>query len=155
VALGFDHFVQLKRQNFLRKIVSSLVAHQTNRWHRRQETTTSLTPIRLDVDRVAIDWVERPLLDHLHQFEANFTEVAAVLRPYPTLTLTYEADILPDPAIGYGKVCRFLGLSEEKVTVRYGRSNPYPLRQLIQNFDEVAQALQNSPYEWMLWDEKI
>ena len=151
--LGFSRFVVLKRRNYLRKIVSSLIAHQTHKWHHRQETPASLTPVYIDVDQVDIDWTKRPLLDHLYQFEANFLEATAVLSSYATLHLTYETDILADPAVGYGKICRFLELTEEEVVVRYGRSNPYPLRTLIQNYDDVACTLQNTPFEWMVQDE--
>ena len=152
VVMGFAHFVLLKRQNYLRKIVSSLIARQTNQWHRRGDAQTTLSPIWLDVNHVAIDWVERPLLDHLNQFEADFAEVEVALRPFSTLNLAYETDILPDPQIGYGKLCRFLGLPIVDSKVRYGRSNPYTLRQLIQNYDEVAQTLQNTPFAWMALD---
>lgn len=152
-ALGFRQFVLLKRKNYLRKIVSSLVATQTKRWHLRSNDVAQLSPIEVDINRVAIDWVERPLLDHLYQFEADFAEAVSVLRPYSTLTLHYKTDILPNPQIGYGKLCQFLGLPLADGVVRYGRSNPYPLSQLIRNYDEVAQALENTPFEWMVKDD--
>ena len=95
------------------------------------------------------------MLDHLQQFEDDFAQAMAILQPLPCLNLTYETDILPDPRIGYAKVCRFLGLPVQEGMVRYSRSNPYPLHDLIQNFDEVAQTLQNGPFEWMLFDEHI
>lgn len=123
--------------------------------HHRQAETAVFSPVYLDVNRVEIDWTIRPLLDHLAQFEADFAQAMAVLQPFPCLTLTYEAVILPDPRLGYTKVCRFLDIPVQTGVVRYGRSNPYPLRQLIQNFDEVAHTLQNSPFEWMLFDERM
>lgn len=153
VALGFTKFILLKRQNYLRKIVSSLIAHQTKQWHRRRNDGSVLSPVWLDVNKVAIDWTERPLIDHLNQFEADFAQAEAVLRPFPTLNLEYEMDILPNPKIGFGKVCRFLGLPVNEGEVRYGRSNPYPLRQLIRNYEEVAKTLKNTPFEWMVTNE--
>lgn len=151
--LGFEHFIILKRKNYLRKVVSSLIAHQTNQWHRRPSQPEQLTRIWLDTENVQIDWAQKPLLDYFHQYDADFAAAQKYLSSCSVQMVSYEAHILPDPVIGYRLCCRFLGIPSTEVTVPYGRTNPFPLRKILLNFDEVASLLQNTPYEWMLTDK--
>jgi len=47
-------------------------------------------------------------------------------------------------------VCDFLGLPEFQTTIRYGRTTPGRLRDVIKNFDKVRSVLQDTAHEWML-----
>lgn len=66
------------------------------------------------------------------------------------LRLTYEEDVERDPRVGYRRICSFLEIKPHDVPVRLGRTNPFTLGELIENFDEVRQALDGSQYGWML-----
>jgi hypothetical protein len=66
------------------------------------------------------------------------------------LTLTYEDDIESDPMIGYRKMCDFLNIVPEPMTVRFKKRNPFPLERIILNFEDVEAALRGSRFEWML-----
>ncbi|MCP4362627.1 MAG: hypothetical protein GY796_31880 [Chloroflexi bacterium] len=152
--LGFLHFVVLKRKNYLRKVVSSLVAQQTKQWHQQPGQPQVLTPIDLNLNRVSIDWAHMPLLAHLAQYAQDFAAIQMMLEPFSPLNLIYEDDILLDPQIGYAKCCHYLNIDNIEVIVRYGRSNPFPLREIITNYAEVAGELNGTPFEWMLSDEE-
>jgi hypothetical protein len=77
----------------------------------------------------------------------------ALLADKDVLQLTYEDDILKDPRIAYRRVCGYLGLEPCPAFVRHARSNPFRLDEIIENYDEVKQALSGTEFEWMLEDK--
>jgi LPS sulfotransferase NodH len=154
-AADFRRFILLERRNYLRKIVSSLIAKSSGQWHFRNKSPQKPAPVFIDVDAVAIDWTVLPLLTHLERFRDDFTQAAAVLRPYPLLNLTYETDIAADPTIAFSKACRFLNLEPHPAIVHYQRANPYPLTDLIVNVDQVAKRLRHTPFAWMLSEDEL
>lgn len=66
--------------------------------------------------------------------------------------MTYEDDISKDPLVGYKRICQFLGAGLEKVSIRFGKTNPFKLSDIIINFEEVERILRGSPFEWMLYE---
>jgi hypothetical protein len=65
---------------------------------------------------------------------------------------TYEEDVEEDPQRAYRRICRHLHLPVHESTVQKSRTNPYPLFDLIENFDVVRSLLRGTDYEWMLED---
>lgn len=150
--LGFTHFIVLERRNLLRKIVSSVIARANRRYHRSEQQEAVLTQVHLDPDKIEIDSNSRPLLDYLREWESCFAELERLLEQRTKLWLTYEQDILADPLNGYRRCCGLLGVRPCQATVRYGRTNPFPVRQAITNWRQIAQVLSGTAYEWMLYD---
>jgi hypothetical protein len=68
------------------------------------------------------------------------------------LKLTYEDDIMQDPVKTSIQVCEFLGISPAPAVIRYTRSTPFPLRDVVANFREVETALAGTEFAWMLND---
>jgi LPS sulfotransferase NodH len=151
-AAGFTHFIVLDRKNRLRKMVSSVIAQQPgNKYHIANNEKAKRSLALVDVGSVKIDSDDKPLLSFLEDYDEQFFEVAKVLSDRNVLQLSYEEDIQEDPRQAYTKVCEFIGLPQQtNIEVRLNRTNPYPLSELIENYDEVAAALQGTPYEWML-----
>lgn len=152
--LGFKDFIVLKRENLLRKIVSSLIAHQltdNSGYHQSVNTKATLKQIEIDVNNVPIDRESKPLLSFLEDYDACFSDLNQILLKKRTLHLTYEADIASDPRIGYERICNFLNIPAQSVKVQLGKTNPFPLHDIIVNFSEVEQTLQNTRFEWMLY----
>jgi hypothetical protein len=52
--------------------------------------------------------------------------------------------------VAYEEVCRFLGIQIEEVSVELRKMNPFKLRDMLKNYQEVKQALVDTKYEWML-----
>lgn len=148
-ARGFDHFIVLRRRNTLRKVVSSVRLHSEKRSHRRKGEA-ELKRITLDVDDVRIDRDRKPLLAYLEDYERQFEALDRLLEGRDVLRLTYEEDVADDPTRAYRRCCGFLGLSPRPVEVAYGRTNPFPLSDIVVNLDEVEDALRGTPYEWMV-----
>ena len=66
------------------------------------------------------------------------------------LELSYEDDIAEDPRAAYARVCTWLGLEVVPAEPDLRRTNPRALREVISNWDEVANGLAGTPYAWML-----
>ncbi len=147
---GFDAFLLLKRRNFLRGVVSSLVAAQAKQYHFRNAEEVRCRPIVLDLERIEMDREEKSFFQFLEKYNAMFELLEELLEGERVLELVYEDDLLDDPRRGYRKVCEFLNLSDDPSEVRFVRSTPFPLREILVNFEEVARTLRGTPHAWML-----
>ena len=150
IAAGFGDFVALKRNNYLRKIVSSRIATETSQWFVPSSSQASFRRVRLDVECLPMDMQVKPLMAFLNDYDEQFARLDTLLQDRPVLRLSYEDDIQNDPVVAYRKVCDFLELPEVSTTIRYGRTTPYCLHDVIENFDEVQKALRNTRFAWML-----
>jgi len=152
IELGFTHFILLRRRNVLRKVVSALVAQSGAPKHIRSNEPRVMTKVTVDLDRVYdIDgcWT---WADYIKNQDAFYSSFAKNVDPSRMLELYYEDDLRDDPSFGYAKTCAFLDLAPGPTRTRYVRTNPFPLRKLIVNYDEVAARLVGTPDEWMLDD---
>ena len=76
-------------------------------------------------------------------------EVETLLSGKNVLNLTYEDDIEQYPQSAYHSICEFVNMEATKASVILSKINPFPLKDIIENFAEVKAALHNTPYEWM------
>ncbi len=148
IGSGFDRFIVLERRNTLRKVVSSIRLHQERRSHRK-EGAARLHRIRVDVEDVRIDRASLPLVDHLEGYRRGFEELDHLIEDREVLRLSYEDDIAEDPRIAYQRCCAFLGIEPTPVEVAYGRTNPFPMKEIVINWDDVVRALSDTPFGWM------
>lgn len=151
--LGFTHYIILDRKNRLRKIVSSAIAHADKiKYHQGAQAKAKLKQIHLNVEKIEIDYDSKPLLDFLSDYDRQFTSLARLLQPKNYLGLTYEDDVQDDPRLGYRRICEYTGMRSKDISVQLSRTNPFPLKDMIENFEEVESLLQGTAYEWMLYD---
>ena len=148
-ALGCGNFISLRRKNLLRKIVSSIVAKETRSYHRDRAEKPQLTAIEIDPQKVEIDAESKPLTDFLDDYSSGFAELDRLLAGRRSLTLTYEGDISADPSRACERVCGFLGLGARESEAPFGKTNPFPLDEIVTNLGEVAAHLAGTPYAWM------
>jgi hypothetical protein len=152
-SLGFSHFVLLERKNRLRKIVSSLIAHENKmRYHVGSDVNLKVRKVRVDVDSIAIDFDRKPLLDFLEDYDNQVKRVEELLAGRNSLRIIYEEHIQSNPKIAYNMMCDFLHLKPGDPEVNLSRTNPFPVSQMIENYEEVGNVLSGTPYEWMLID---
>lgn len=140
-SLGNNRYIRLTRQNSLRHFVSIAVGKKTRQWHISREERPELTRVRLDIEE---------LLEHLRSMDEEVEELEDFLEGRPVLRLNYEDHIRSDPRIAYRRVCEFLGVRPAAVTIQHRRTNPFPLAEIVENFEEVEHTLSGTPYEWML-----
>lgn len=152
---GPARFMILRRENTLRKIVSTAVARVTGRFHRVDPNGAPPDPdapvrVRIDPHAHAIGRKAAPLVDYLERFDRFHAAIDEILAADDPLRLCYEIDILGDPQRAYRATCAWLGEQPVPVIVRFARTTPFPLRDVIENFDEVAKALEGTRWAWML-----
>lgn len=131
--------------------MSSIIAHKTMRWHQTIHEKPEPTQIELDLDNVRIGLTVKPLIVWLQDHQETFQMLEELLRDRKVLYLTYENDISTDPLIAYRRVCNFLDFDQYPVSIRYSKTNPFNLTELISNFDETRHILCGTPFEWMLY----
>ena len=132
--LGFTHFILLDRRNGLRKVVSSIIAHEVDgRSHFGADEEAELRRVRVDVNDVRIDFDAKPLVDYLEDYDAQMQILETKLQGRKLLRLTYEDDIQDDPRSAYARVCAFLGLTPAETSINLSRTNPFPVREMIES----------------------
>ncbi len=147
--IGVDRFIVLRRNNYLRKIVSSVIAKETDLWHVRDNTKPKLTAVRIEVDKLHLDRQWGSLMTFLKKFDEDFRRLDALLSGLPALKISYEEDVECNPLVAYRKIVDFCGLATIDPEVRLRKTNPYPLRELIVNYEEVRAYLAETDFAWM------
>ncbi|MGH7550629.1 MAG: hypothetical protein ACREK3_07725 [Gemmatimonadota bacterium] len=151
--LRFTHFIILERKNHLRRLLSGVIARRSTVFHRAPGDPLARSRVAIDVTRIKVVNTTVPLLDFLTWYEEFFASLRDLLDSSKTLWLTYEADILDDPVVGYGKTLSFLGIEAvSPPKISYGKTNPYPVEAMVSNFGELKGALQGTRFEWMLYE---
>lgn len=146
----FTHFIVQHRRNTLRQITSSAILFQRDKWRQKAGETTRLTQVTLDPEGLIYHRKRRGLLELIEQIHRWHDQTLALLRDRRLLTLIYEDDIEADPRVAYRKACDFLDIDPADVAVRDTKMNPFPLREMIENYDQIAALLRDTPHAWML-----
>jgi len=147
-----DRFILLERRNYLRKVVSSVVAEKIGKYHLRIGSNPELVRVKIEIDELDLDYDRKPLLDHLRGFRDDILNFQRLMDGRRFLKLAYEDDIIRDPVKTSIQVCEFLGISPAPGVIRYTRSTPFPLREVVANFREIETALAGTEFAWMLND---
>ena len=83
-----------------------------------------------------------------------YAEARRELSGCSTLELDFETHILPDPASAYRAVCNYVEVEPTPVRIRHQRVNPFPLAELVSNYQEIESLLRGTDFEWMLAKER-
>jgi len=139
--LGEFKIIHLMRRNRLRTLVSLAIAFKTDIWLQ----TRSRKTIPVDRRRIYLD--PESLIDRIGQIEAWESETRDRFAHRDMLEIYYE-DLIDRFDAMASTAIRFVGAERwSSNRIAYKRQNPEPLDQLISNFDEVSQALRNTPWE--------
>jgi glycosyltransferase involved in cell wall biosynthesis len=151
--LGVNKLIVLRRHNFFRKIVSSLVAGESGKWHIAMGQKTVRKKITINPDQLTINRKTGTLKSLLDGYAQSLSDMDALLINEEVLQLNYEDDIEHDPLVGYNKIAAYLGLSAFSPTVRLTKTNPFDLSEIVENLDELRVYLKDTEYAWMLYDK--
>jgi hypothetical protein len=129
--------IVLRRENRIRTFVSRLIAETTGEWELYRDTRHAPERPRVQVDLAA-------LRESIADNEIYYSDVEGSLRAtcQPFLRVCYERLVEGGERT---RVLEFLGLSASPraaatLSVRSVRQNPESLRQLITNYEELANA---------------
>jgi len=148
--MGVNRIVLLERRNYLRIILSRYAGAHREQWHVPALGESEVKSFALDPDRVEFARTTLPLTTWLEEFERDYAKARPLVAAVDGLYLTYEEDVLPDPRVGYRKLCAVMGLPALDVEVPLRRANPFPVREMLRNFDEVERHLRGTRFAWML-----
>ena len=131
--------IYLRRNNVLRKSVSSIAGRQRGYRHVRKEHGKALEKIWVDCDE---------LLVSLRASERRIENDQDVLQDVPHLLVDYENDLLD--ASKHDQTCKrvfkFIGISDAKVQSKFRRTSSDDLSNTIENYNEVKKFLNNTKY---------
>ncbi len=152
--LGYKKFIFLKRKNLLRRYISIKQMLNGGALH----TTTNIKgpkKLNIEVNDVWINKKKMSLVEYFKVLEEYFEEVDKVLADRDVLVLYYEDDIQENPLQGYQKICDFLKIGNENPKVKLKRTNPFTIKETIDNYEELEQMLNDTKYKWMLETDNI
>jgi hypothetical protein len=150
---GFQNIILLERRNTLRVILSGLIAAHSGQWHLSPGKRCRPMKVMLGRHPIAIDRRRGSLISFLEEYRHSFGHLEELLRGKRFLRLVYEDDLQQNPLIGYHRVCRFLKIPPVNARVRYARTNPFPLSDLVEDIEKMRELIKGTPFEWMGHDD--
>lgn len=168
------HVVHLKRRNMLRTLTSFKLARQTDVWFEDQRPASKFTPANLvravrhpaaafRVLRRRTNAITAPGASakvtisptELFEFETSnqirINNYDEAFSSHPRLELFYE-DVIAHREDTLAATQDFLGVERAALTTTLQRQNPEPLRDLIENYEELRAAFAGLP-EAAFFDE--
>lgn len=145
-AMGMGRFLVFERRNLVRYLLSVRLGQASKVWHVR----AGEVPKRRQVPLVVAPPGRPGLVAQLDRHARYYAELREALAHREAHWLTYEDHVLRDPQEAYRLACEALGVPAAQPRVPLGRTNPYSTREVLANFDEVAEALAGTPYLEML-----
>jgi len=149
--INFNHFIILERKNYLKQLISYKFAKETKIHHIKQPAKL-LRTIAINPENSLWFKEEKTLIQHFEYLDGFYKNAKNLIKNEKYLFLTYEDDILNNPNVAYEKICNFLEIEYQNPKVNLKRTNPFPLKEVIENFEEVEKCLKGTKYEWMLYD---
>ncbi|MBN2664847.1 MAG: hypothetical protein JXR68_14465, partial [Bacteroidales bacterium] len=149
--LDFKYFIHLKRKNYLKQYISVVRKRELKLCHIEDNSSISKT-IYLNIKNDKFRNNTGNIIENFEKLDQYYDKLEKQILNKKSLFLTYEDDILPNPKIAYNKICDFLNIKNENPVVNLKRTNPFPLKDVIENYNEVESYLKGTKYEWMLYD---
>lgn len=152
---GWSRHVVLERSNLLRRMVSHCIGQQTQRLHLSvSEPSPTPRPITIPLEAITVGMETRSLVDWLDVMTVAYQDLRQGLASRGGfLDLNYEQHLQKDPLVGYRLICENLGLPALSARVGLQRTNPFPLKDLIVNYEELSALLTPTVHAWMLAEE--
>ncbi len=153
-ALGDVKFMYLTRRNILRRQVSNLRCIYKDVSHAKNLESVNYDKVRIDSESMrdwSYDYTKRhtDLADFLETSHARQETVRQFAASRGELHLEYE-DFEKNPLAGAEKVFDFLEVPRIDAKSPLLKTGDKPLSDLVENYDEVRNALQNTRWEPML-----
>jgi len=147
--LGYSYFIFLKRKNLLRRYISIIQMLETNVYH---TTKNPVKPriITINTKNIWINNQKTDLINYFKILEKEYDDVQKIIKKYNFLYLSYEEDVLANPSIAYKKICKYINVEIQNPKVNLKRTNPFSIKEVVANYEEIEMELRNTDYYWML-----
>lgn len=152
--IGVTHFILLERRNILRRMTSQYVGAKTAVRHLDSSEAARVSKVVMDCQTCHFGDRYRPktLLACMEEVDGVYRAAHEAFAGEAFLPLVYEEDIdgAEGPARAVGRIFDLLDLPSEGIRPDLSKTNPFPLREIIENFDEVSEHLAGTRFAWML-----
>lgn len=149
-AQGVTHFISLRRENVLRLVVSERVAALRGMYHLKPGEKAKQVRIALDPHEMQSHLGIVTLDEKIRQFQDRYDAVDRLAGDTPLLNLSYEADVMNDPTVGYRRICSFLEIEPVDRDIALRPTTNQPLSELLEDYDAVREMLEPTEFAWML-----
>ena len=150
IEIGFDRFIILERKNYLKRMISHCVGQQTNLYHLKNGNKPQLHSIKMDIGNIKIGKGTNTLIDWFRIIKKDYGNLRSYLINTEFIEFKFEEDIQTDVRIAYDKVCSFLNIENHEVEIPFVRTNPFDIKDILINFEEVDNKLTDIEFSWML-----
>lgn len=135
---GFK-IIHLRRENLIHHAMSNIRANQFGYHQQVAKKRKKTGKVVVNIDEL-MGWMKRT--ESLYAYED------VLLKEVPHLTLTYENNIASEEKQQKTMVdvCQFLGIPYAAGECAYMKISPKSLADSIENYEEIATALQGTPY---------
>lgn len=133
--------IHLSRQNLLKVYVSTLLMQK----RRVLQATRPVAPVWIRVD-------PHKAVVFMRTARARYERYEALFARHSRLSVTYESlfDGVRLRAATASRICDFLGVSRHPMQSAIVKLNPSSLREMVTNYDELAEAVTRSEFAEML-----
>ena len=136
--------IHIKRRNLLRTYISKLIAQKTGAWNSRQEGS----PLDMKEKRVTVD-VQHCITELRDTISWEETYGKKMFPEHAYMELSFE-ELTGNLQSTIDSVMGFLGLKTMKVKSKLKRQNPEKLEDLVDNYEELANALLDSEFDYLV-----
>jgi len=137
--------IYVRRRNLLNQAFSNIIARNTDRWHRRKDSTGDAPFPRITI-------TPEELLHEIMVFVSWRDREGKALQGIPHLEVVYE-DMLECEGCWSGtmeKVFGFLGVDVVPVRSSLIKTYPRPYSEIVSNHDELMEVVKRSRYAYLL-----
>jgi len=149
-AMGFNKYIILKRENYLKRVACAALSRQTGDWDLSTEKNVSFQTVKINVNEYRYGSMTASLINHFRYLDKYYKVLDELLGNLNVLQLSYEKDLEAEPLSGFEKVCDYLSISPFKASVNFQKTDPFSLQELVRNYSEVERMLKGTEYGWML-----
>lgn len=136
--------IHIKRKNLLRTYISKLIAQKTGAWNSSQENV----PIAKEDKQVTVD-VEHCITELRDTISWEDTYGKKMFPQHPYMEITYE-ELTGNLQSTIDKIMHFLSLKKMRVNSKLKRQNPEKLKDLVNNYDELVNALSETEFYYLV-----
>lgn len=138
--------IVLRRRNRIKTLVSERIAQQTNQWEVYHERD-------LLTDRPRVHLTADSLRRHVAANERFYGDLEAAIGKQDQRHLLVDYEDLFDAEV-QSRLVHFIGASPAGAALKAAsvKQNPTDLRDLISNFDQLADELRGTPFEAELYE---
>ena len=134
--------IHLLRNNKLRTITSLDIAYKTDEWSLNKELSLRDKKIMLDTTTI---------MKRLESIEYDEQLIRNYFANREYLEVSYE-ELIDNPSVIFNKISKFLNISCVDINaIDIKKQNPEMLKDLIENYDHIAEKLKNTKYERYLY----